>query len=107
MQNEIRWREKIHKTQLNAVQSQLDTVLLEKLKIQKQFNQFEAAIQEAERHEPAHNGYPLPPQNMQQRVPTPRNKRILMKHRYLELESIDREIAKLRSEMDARKQEKP
>merc|ERR1712064_225299 len=53
-----------------------------KLPLQKQFTPFEAALEEQQHVKETQQ--PAPPMN-QNRQPTPRNKRLLMKHRYLEI----------------------
>merc|ERR1712124_16955 len=100
MQNELRWKEKMFQTQLQSLQKQVDMASLEKLKLQKQFTQFEAALHDDRDQVRG----PQPPALNQPRQHTPRNKRLLMKHRYLEIENIDQEIARLKNDIISRRQ---
>jgi len=108
--NEMKWRENVFRNKLHTMQRQLDITSMEKLKLQKSLTQLEADLQEERETPPTHNNgiqqqMPMPPP---QAMPTNQyrttraNRKIFMKQRFLELETLDSEIARLKNEISKR-----
>jgi len=103
---EMKWRQKMFKAKNAALQGQLDDMSLQKLKLQKQFTQLEAALQEEREASFQNPQFPVPPPHGQPNSINRSNRRILMKQRYMELEGIDAEIARLKQDIDIKQSER-
>jgi hypothetical protein len=121
----MRWRDKLFKTKNKNLQKQLDKSNLENLKLQKSLTQMEAILQEERdqnqqiliqqeeqrrRHQQQQQQFraaasvaPAPPLPLASHNNNRNRNSLTSKHRYMQIENLDSEIAKLKHDIETRK----